>query len=998
MLTPAIRTATRSEDQFISSTRYANRDGFTLVELLVVISLKKRGLDVTMTETIGMHSVLIALFVGLAFNVLPALGMDDHRVEMKIDKHIQILPLGGLAGMTHLVAAPDGTIYLNTQSPDPDRALLKSVDGGRSWTAVPVRFADPGVWLSQTISGFTVTRDGQLWAVHQPGDINHGGVDRKVEKPWPKEKIKPLWVSRSSDGGRSWTSAKMDVGPHVPPGGRKAPYVKAMADYVSLIELSDGTVMFPVNMFYQDHDPSHRPFVMIRTRDGGETWGDPTFVREIEVKSRKYQIGATETDFAVDPKDPDRILAMSRKQRPLVPGEAENRGEIYKQALAPDSWPYPFKGSQLLESTDGGRTFEEVPNAYTGFYGHRGTICWTDRDVVIATYMFDPNLPQGTRATAGPKALHVAAAISLDGGQTWVDGTKTGTPNLDEAKRFVVNSKYGGSAPTIEVAPNRYLTAYNTYPGGSEGTIEGFFWHLDDASGNLLSLPLVKPRADAPVAEPVADKARRSAIHRRRRVIFNNDGDDLTDTPAPATSEGFLSRRMAHVADTGVDSVFYWHIGPTPLYSNVNRTARNAELKKLGTDSLKLAIETCRKHDIEIFWTYRLNDIHDSDGGISNWKTEHRHLLMGQPEDQKKYPESDPRWFWTFVDYAQREVRDLNLTVVRNVLNEYDVDGIDLDFLRHPAFFKETLLFKPATKQHLDMLTDMVRGIRKEVLAAGKRRGKPILLSVRILPTLALNNHFGFDVQRWLKEGTIDLITIGGGYDPFTVTVEGKEMIDFGHAHDIPVYVCLSRSGLRNLAGTQPWVMGTHASADTIEAWRAAAANAWHAGADGITTFNLFPDRFGPDAVKYARSIWSDISDPNTLVGKDKTYRIGSPPQAAFNCGSVPVEGRLPVTVRAGKGVKLVLPVADDIPALKNRIQNLRLRIVLSGLQASDVMQVHMNGKPIEVSAENPGWLDADVAPSIMKQGLNILTVDYQVGQRESLVINQIQLEIQYKG
>ncbi len=48
---------------------------------------------------------------------------------------------------------------------------------------------------------------------------------------------------------------------------------------------------------------------MIRTKDGGQTWGDPTFVR---------CWGATETDFAVDPKDPDHILAMSRKQRGLV--------------------------------------------------------------------------------------------------------------------------------------------------------------------------------------------------------------------------------------------------------------------------------------------------------------------------------------------------------------------------------------------------------------------------------------------------------------------------------------------------------------------------------------------------------------------------------------------------------------------------------------------------------------------------------------------------------
>ena len=138
---------------------------------------------------------------------------------------------------------------------------------------------------------------------------------------------------------------------------------------------------------------------------------------------------------------------------------------------------------------------------------------------------------------------------------------------------------------------------------------------------------------------------------------------------------------MAHVGNTGVDSVFHYHLDPTPFYTVPGRTSRNDELNKLGTDSLKLAIDICRKNNMEIFWTYRMNDIHDAatDGSISNWKAEHRHLLMGQPEDQKKYPESDPRWYWTFVDYAQQEMRDLNLTVVRNVLNEYDVDGIDLD-------------------------------------------------------------------------------------------------------------------------------------------------------------------------------------------------------------------------------------------------------------------------------------------------------------------------------
>jgi hypothetical protein len=219
---------------------------------------------------------------------------------------------------------------------------------------------------------------------------------------------------------------------------------------------------------------------MVRTKDGGQTWGDATIVR---------QHGATEVNYAVDPKNPDHILAAARKQRGLLPGE--DRNTVYKRARAPEKFPYPFKGTQLLESNDGGRTFHEVPNAYAGFYSHRATICWTDRDVVIVSYMTDPVRPRGARASKPPAILNVSASISLNGGRTWVDGTKSGTTNFEKSKRFMINPHYGGTAPTIEIASNRYLTAFNTYPGGKNNTIEGFFWYLEDTEGNRLRLSSV---------------------------------------------------------------------------------------------------------------------------------------------------------------------------------------------------------------------------------------------------------------------------------------------------------------------------------------------------------------------------------------------------------------------------------------------------------------------------------------------------------------------------
>ena len=40
---------------------------------------------------------------------------------------------------------------------------------------------------------------------------------------------------------------------------------------------------------------------------------------------------------------------------------------------------------------------------------------------------------------------------------------------------------------------------------------------------------------------------REQAKHRKRRIIFNNDGDDAFLTGMPATPEGFLSVRMDHI-------------------------------------------------------------------------------------------------------------------------------------------------------------------------------------------------------------------------------------------------------------------------------------------------------------------------------------------------------------------------------------------------------------------------------------------------------------------
>jgi len=511
------------------------------------------------------------------------------------------------------------------------------------------------------------------------------------------------------------------------------------------------------------------------------------------------------------------------------------------------------------------------------------------------------------------------------------------------------------------------------------------------------------------------ESARKAAVEHQRRVIFNNDGDDLLHLAGPATAEKFLVVRTDHAAGTMVDSVFYFSRRPiSPLYTGaVTRdplAGRLRDLARQGTDDLRLVIEASRKQGMEVFWSMRMNDIHDNakpESEIAQWKRDHRHLLMGRPEDKERFPPSDPRNFWTFVDYSHPEVRDLMVETFKEVLAEYDVDGVDLDFLRHPAFFPETRLFKPVTRPHLEMMTGMVGRIRAEVLAASRRKGRPILLSVRVLPTLAQNRHFGFDVEQWARRGTLDLMVVGGGYDPFTMPA--KDMIDRGNQWGVPVYVCLSSSGFEHAIGRQRFYSTdadqwgrTLPDADeevALKVWRAAAANAWLAGARGIMTFNLFPRHPDSRATRMARRVWKEIGDPDKLALTDKLYVVENLEslQAGFMMGSVPVRGRLPVQVAPGDSVRRLLPVADDLAGAGDRLCSLEFRLKLAGPRKRDTVSVYLNGERLRLTRRQPDWMIGPIPAQVMRRGNNVVKVELAAAAPSALTLAALELEVTYR-
>jgi hypothetical protein len=282
-------------------------------------------------------------------------------------------------------------------------------------------------------------------------------------------------------------------------------------------------------------------------------------------------------------------------------------------------------------------------------------------------------------------------------------------------------------------------------------------------------------------------KLREAAKNRTRHVIYNSDGGDMYDYQFSSVDE-FLRRRTDRAVGTQVDTISYC-TGVTLAYSHDTDVAerfddlmdalgksgeqatrwRNnmAVLRKAGLDQLSATVRRAHEAGLEIFWSHRINDTHDSvpewDHLLPMWKRRHPEFVMGVPEDTEKYPQTSPRYWWSTLDFEKPEVRDYLFRITEEICARYDVDGVEIDYFRYPMFFRPNLDGDPATHNQLDILTEFQRSIREVAGREGKRRGRPILVAVRVPASVKTCRNAGIDIERWLGDDLVDVLFLGNG-------------------------------------------------------------------------------------------------------------------------------------------------------------------------------------------------------------------------------------------
>jgi len=476
---------------------------------------------------------------------------------------------------------------------------------------------------------------------------------------------------------------------------------------------------------------------------------------------------------------------------------------------------------------------------------------------------------------------------------------------------------------------------------------------------------------------PSMKELRQTAANRRRRLIFNNDGGEPARSMTEPTAENLLALRTLGLEDTLVDSLFYtprcsgfglftYFTTIGSIFTATGASYTNNMMEPLlvaGIDPLRVMVDYCKQHGLEVFCSFRMNDTHD---GAANadapvifnanpLKVNHPEYLIGTSSSKPKYGA------WTAVDYGRPEIRELAFQFAQEVCTNYDVDGIELDFFRHPVFFKSTGSGAAATVAERTAMTQLMQRIRTMTDEVGYRRARPILIAMRVPDSVDYCRAIGLELDAWLATDLLDLLVVSGYFQ----LRDWDYSVALARQYGVKVYPSLDECRLSNTAAK--------ALRTTDLAYRGRAANVWGFGADGVYMFN-FTDPQSP--------LWRQMGEPEVLAGLDKDY-FGSI-RGAVNAagGNLPYASYQTVerlnpsntkTVAPGSTVTARLNVGEDLAQAGP--MNLKLRLQFQTAVNPQLLQVFCNSQPLSLLSTNLTWVEYSVSPPVINQVTNQVKV-----------------------
>ena len=366
-------------------------------------------------------------------------------------------------------------------------------------------------------------------------------------------------------------------------------------------------------------------------------------------------------------------------------------------------------------------------------------------------------------------------------------------------------------------------------------------------------------------------------------------------------------RTMLH--DTKAGELLGHNVGKWD-HNVFRRAHQNAKgLIDAGHDPLRILCERAHEKGMLLYATLLVqkHGVNEATVRCSDFRKKNAHLEIGAAGDvEAGFPGFDG------LDFKHDEVRNERFAIVEEVVNDYSVDGFELNLHQLPYFFHPDQIEAGRT-----IMTDWVGRVHEAVASSGSGRE----LVIQIPLSIEACQSVGLDPERWIKDRIVDVLVGAGG-------PEGQ-MTDFA-----PLLEAAGRTQTRVFASMHNGVGSDRLGIAPLPAIRATACNYWSQGVDGLYLSGWHGEWPYEDAF-YGKL--RELPHPDIMAAKDKFYFIPTSDQAS---------SPLPVKLELNKPATVGFTITDDLPRFgeAGRIHEVLLRMRVIDHTELDRLSFKLNG------------------------------------------------------
>ena len=354
-----------------------------------------------------------------------------------------------------------------------------------------------------------------------------------------------------------------------------------------------------------------------------------------------------------------------------------------------------------------------------------------------------------------------------------------------------------------------------------------------------------------------------------RRILYVSDPSSIARRHLPdPVSEQDLRKWVDTLAAARVDLFIqeaytqgwttYWR-SPRFDYDARPQHRRFLPLLDRGKQPLGILLDQCRRRRMTFLAGIRVNDNHGH-VSIRQGVGAGAAFLVNNPQWQIREKPPGPYYaLSTPFDFTFEQVRDYLFSATSELVNRFDVDGLELCFRDH-------YYFPPGRgPERKGLMTGLVGRIRRMLDDKGRERNRKLLLGARVFQTLEECDSMGLDVPAWIAEGLIDYVSPADTmYCEPNVPLEAfSRLTRSSPCFLYPGLLPWSSIRMRRRLGGQPI---------TSDQQRALAMNMYGAGADGIFFYNHFvPLSWAPFYPHMLRGL-AETREPRDLTRGNRHY------------------------------------------------------------------------------------------------------------------------------